>query len=69
VDWEVVALWRRIRNRSDWKERMRLKLEQHLWLGRDTLLFVGNQEQRPIAFLVLGVFGPPMGPVPGLLDP
>jgi hypothetical protein len=68
VDWEALALWRRIRNRSDWQEQMRLKFERTLWRGRDTVLFVGNQEQRPAAFLVLGVFWPPEIPRQGLLD-
>ena len=38
---------------------MRQKFEDDLWDGRDTSLFVGNQEQYPGAFLVLGVFWPP----------
>ena len=47
---------------------MRVKFEETLWQGRDTVLFVGNQEQYPISFLVLGVFWPPAGPAQGLLD-
>jgi hypothetical protein len=39
-----------------------------LWEGRDTVLFVGNQEQHPISFLVLGVFWPPAGATQGVLD-
>jgi len=68
VDWEVFALWRRVRHRPDWRERMRLKFEETLWRGRDAVLFVGNQEQRPWGFLVLGVFWPPVGPVQELFD-
>lgn len=68
VDWEIVALWRRVRNRDDWKEQMRLKFEDELWSGRDSALFVGNMEQRPWNFLVLGVFWPPAGPVQRVLD-
>ena len=59
VDWEAVALWRKVRYRSNWRELMRKKFEDDLWDGRDTSLFVGNQEQYPGAFLVLGVFWPP----------
>jgi hypothetical protein len=59
VDWEIVALWRRVRYRPNWRELMRQKFEQELWDGRDSVLFVGNQEQGPISFLVLGVFWPP----------
>jgi hypothetical protein len=68
VDWEVLALWRHVRYRTDWREQMRLKLEETLWNGRDSVLFVGNQEQYPISFLVLGVFWPPEGPTQGVLD-
>lgn len=62
VDWEVFALWRHVRRQGDWRDQMRLKFEETLWRGRDTVLFVGNQEQHPISFLVLGVFWPPAGP-------
>ena len=62
VDWEVLALWRHVRHRADWRDKMRVKFEETLWHGRDTVLFVGNQEQHPISFLVLGVFWPPAGP-------
>jgi hypothetical protein len=68
VDWEVLALWRHVRHRPDWREQMRVKFEDTLWRGRDTVLFVGNQEQHPISFLVLGVFWPPAGATQGLLD-
>jgi hypothetical protein len=67
VDWEVLALWRHVRRRSNWQELMRQKFETELWAGRDTVLFVGNQEQRPISFLVLGVFWPPDVPAQGVL--
>ena len=59
VDWEIVALWRHVRQRPNWQELMRQKFEQELWDRRDSVLFVGNQEQYPIAWLVLGVFWPP----------
>lgn len=68
VDWEIVALWRRVRNREDWREQMRLKFEDELWTGRDSALFVGNMEQHPCNFLVLGVFWPPSGAVQRVLD-
>ena len=68
VDWEVLALWRRVRGDSDWREQMRIKFEEKLWWGRDSLLFVGNQEQYPTSFLVLGVFWPPAGPAQAVMD-
>lgn len=68
VDWEALALWRHVRREENWREQMRVKFEETLWQGRDTVLFVGNQEQYPISFLVLGVFWPPDGAAQGLLD-
>lgn len=68
VDWEILAFWRRVRYRADWRERMRRRFEDELWHGRDAVLFVGNQEQYPISFLVLGVFWPPAGPAQEVLD-
>lgn len=59
VDWEVVALWRHVRHRSNWPDLMRRKFQQALWSARAASLFVGNQEQHPASFLVLGVFWPP----------
>jgi hypothetical protein len=69
VDWEIVAFWRRVRHFVDWQERMRKKLIDELWAdGRETVLFVGNQEQHPTSFLVLGIFWPPAQPLqPSLL--
>lgn len=70
VDWEVVALWRHVRHRPNWQELMRQKLEHEMWQDRKlSALFVGNQEQHPASFLVLGVFWPPATSYqPRLLD-
>lgn len=62
VDWEIVALWRRVRDLPDCQDRMRRKFVDEMWApNRDTVMFVGNQEQHPGSFLVLGVFWPPIG--------
>jgi hypothetical protein len=68
VDWEVVSLWRNVRRRSGWRDAMRHKFERQMWTNRDTVLFVGNMEQHPWNFLVLGVFWPPAGDVQGAFD-
>lgn len=68
VDWEAVALWRRVRHRPDWQELMRAKFEQEMWLGKAAALFVGNQEQYPSSFLVLGIFWPPSSGYQGTLS-
>ena len=70
IDWEIVTLWRRVRHRSNWRELMRAKFEDQLWAdGRATELYVGNQEQHPQSFLVLGIFWPPSTPLQGSLLP
>lgn len=62
VDWEAVALWRNVRHRDNWQELMRRKFVDELWgPDKDAALFVGNMEQYPWNFLVLGVFWPPRG--------
>lgn len=62
IDWEVVALYRRVRDRPDWQSLMREKFVDEMWASnRDSVLFVGNQAQHPQSFLVLGVFWPPLG--------
>lgn len=43
VDWEVVALWRHVRQRPNWQDLMRQKLEREMWQGKAAALFVGNQ--------------------------
>lgn len=70
VDWEAVALYRNVRSKTNWRELMRQKFEDELWApDRDTALLVGNMEQRPWNFLVLGVFWPPRdGLQPSLLE-
>jgi hypothetical protein len=60
VDWEALALYRHVSNHPDWQDRMRAKLVGEMFgPGRDSVLFVGNQEQHPQSFLVLGIFWPP----------
>jgi hypothetical protein len=68
VDWEAATLWRHVRNQQNWRDAMVAKFEQEMWQGHDSLLFVGNMEQYPNSFLVLGVFWPPSGDVQGVLD-
>lgn len=63
IDWEIAQLYRSVRRRDDWQDRMRRKwLDQLCAADRDTAFFVGNQHQHPTAFLVLGVWWPPKRP-------
>lgn len=70
VDWEAGALWRHVRQRLNWQDLMRHKFVDELWSpDKDSVLFVGNMEQKPWNFLVLGVFWPPsQGLQPSLLE-
>jgi len=67
IEWEVATLWRHVRHRADWRDAMIEKLERQMWEKHDSVLFVGNMEQYPTSFLVLGVFWPPDGHVQGAL--
>lgn len=60
VDWEIVELYRNVRERANWRELMRRKwLDQMYGPDKDTAFIVGNQHQYPDGFLVLGVWWPP----------
>jgi hypothetical protein len=69
VDWELVALWLKVCHRSDWRDAVRAKFVDELWSPeRDSAMFVGNQHQHPVSFLVLGVFWPPRQGLQTALD-
>ena len=70
IDWEAVALYLNVRRERDWRDRMTKKFVDDLWASdKDTRLFVGNMQQRPWNFLVLGVFWPPRQPLQTSLLP
>jgi hypothetical protein len=60
VDWEIVQLYRAVRDRENWRELIEQK-----WVGemggtdKDTAFIVGNQKLNRGSFLVLGVWWPP----------
>jgi hypothetical protein len=61
VDWEIAALYRRVRDEHDWQGQIKAKwLEEMCGAGKDTAFIVGNQHQHPDGFLILGVWWPPM---------
>ena len=64
VDWEAAMLWRKLKGQSDWQELMQKTFIDRLWApNKKSELFVGNQQQHPQSFLVLGVFYPPISPL------
>lgn len=64
IDWELMALFRRLRRESLSKQDCLTKLKDK-WLNelcgpkRETLFFTGNMQAYPQSFLILGVFWPP----------
>lgn len=69
VDWEIVQLFRNVRDHADWKQRIRQKwLDQMCGADKDTAFIVGNQHQYPDGFLVLGVWWPPKPSQLSLVD-
>ncbi|HEV7401164.1 MAG TPA: hypothetical protein VGN84_12990 [Solirubrobacterales bacterium] len=60
VDWEIVALYRKVREQENWRDLIRAKwLDQMCGPDRDTAFIVGNQHQHLDGFLILGVWWPP----------
>jgi len=64
IDWEIAQLYRNLRNKSDEKtliKKMKEKyLEEICGSSKDTYFIVGNQYEGPKAFLILGIFWPPI---------
>ncbi|MCC3282010.1 hypothetical protein [Arthrobacter caoxuetaonis] len=59
LDWELVALQRRLKDRDDdeaMNELHKRFFEQMCLSSRGPLFFVGNQLKHPLAFSVLGVY-------------
>jgi hypothetical protein len=60
VDWEIIALYRKVRKQENWRDLIRAKwFDQMCGPDRDTAFIVGNQHQHPDGFLILGVWWPP----------
>jgi hypothetical protein len=61
IDWEIVQFYRRVRGTPNWDQQMRARwIDELCDPSRDTAFIVGNQHQHPNAFLVLGVWWPPL---------
>lgn len=59
IDWEIAEFYRHVRNRDDWRDRMRTRwVDEVCAPERDIAFFVGNQHQYLRSFLVLGVWWP-----------
>ncbi len=59
LDWEIVQLYRKIKNESNWEGKIRDKVLNHICSdGRDTYFIMGNMAARYHIFCVLGFFWP-----------
>jgi hypothetical protein len=60
LDWELLALQRRLAQRGGAAEELRRRFLAELYgSAREVVFYVGNQARRPHAFSVLGVYNPP----------
>ena len=69
VDWEIFQLYREVKGRENWMELIRNKfLDEMCGPNKDTAFIVGNQKLYRNAFLVLGVWWPPVRDQLSLVD-
>jgi hypothetical protein len=60
LDWEISALYRKVKGENDWQDRIRNKvLKTICGPKRETHLLIGNMSQHPHIFCILGFFWPP----------
>ncbi|MDO9527733.1 MAG: hypothetical protein Q7J27_01075 [Syntrophales bacterium] len=60
LDWELAELYRKVRKKSDWKEKIKFKIITEIFSDkRDTYLIMGNMARRRNVFCILGLFWPP----------
>jgi len=60
LDWEIGALYRRVRNTIHWKDKIINKITTEIFAkNRDTYLILGNMARRRKTFCILGFFWPP----------
>ena len=59
VDWEILQLYRNVRNRHDWEDVVRRRILEEICAStKDLALIVGNQHRHENAFLILGFWWP-----------
>lgn len=60
LDWEIGELYRKVKDNSDWKEKIRHKVMDDICgAGRETYLILGNMALHQHVFCILGFFWPP----------
>lgn len=61
VDWEIYQLYRRVKDRSNWRDLLRQRYVDD-FAGKDVHLFVGTVHAHPQVWLAIGVYYPPRVP-------
>lgn len=60
LDWEIGQLYRKVKNRPDWKEKMKKKILGEIFdEKREAYLILGNMAKHQQTFCILGFFWPP----------
>lgn len=60
LDWEISALYRKVKGRKDWKVQITDKVIKTICgEKRETHLLIGNMSHHPHIFCILGFFWPP----------
>ena len=59
LDWEIGQLYRRVKNASDWEDKIHDKIMEICSEKRDTYLILGNMARWQHIFCILGFFYPP----------
>ena len=64
IDWEMGALFRKLRTKhgEQWEVPFRQRYEEEMFTQNDTYFFVGNMNQYPASWLVVGLWYPRRGP-------
>jgi hypothetical protein len=60
LDWEFGELYRKLKERENWKGLIEQKIAEIFSPNKETYLFMGNMVGHPRAFSVLGFFWPPV---------
>jgi hypothetical protein len=62
TDWEMAECWRKWKKEygDQWEEKFRLRFEKEMIKKYDTHFYVGTVHQHPHAWIIVGLFYPPM---------
>jgi len=59
LDWEFAQLYRNVKNKKNWENKIEMKVNEICSPKKDTYLILGNMAKRQHIFCILGFFYPP----------